>query len=456
VTGSAVCDFIPTLTRALKSLGLPFLLLLALGGIGFWIVQTAPFRTQSIPTRGGELRLVSLQGGHVHANPFESPWTLLLAKIPPGVARILHLPPTPSFPSNGGANTNTFLTCWLLLPSNFPAAPPGVGSPTLGIQIADDHGNLSGEERYGAPAGTNADGRRWESHRINIVPRRSEWIRIRVDDAPWSGTRIGEFRVRNPLWDPKTPPLAGMPLPAKASDGDLEATLERFVVLTNNPAAMSGTFQRANAARLEFTLHEGGTPTTNWVAYHVADVRDATGNQSDGNSWNHGWQSGRSYVQFSQHPLPHDEAWRTDVEFCQRSGFPAHEVWRLRHLPIAASDAGYAAATNTLHGTEITLQSVVNDPDYRNLVDTNPPVHVLVKLKAAKSPDSRRWHLTIARAVDDLGKDVTGNAWNGSDDKREFMLQLSPGAKAVDVDVAFAPARRMVFVARPGMAAHPD
>lgn len=421
----------------------PLLLLLVVAlAVGFvaWRQRHAVFLRQSVAVKGGELTLESVQGGAMHVNPFGPPWHPWVARLPDSWLRRLKVVPSTSL---GASGTNRILSCWIAYPSNFTVGPRGGTGPGLGVWILDDLGNESEAFHGTLPMGGTRDGRAWEVHRVDIVPRRSEWLRVRVDDSPWFGKKVAEFRVRNPLIDTTTPAFQGKPLPLTGSDGDLEARLERFVVLTN---AVGRPSQRGSAARLEFALRQQGAPTTNWVAYHVASVEDATGNRGDGNSWQHGWEGGRAFVEFAQTPLPHVEPWKVRVEFCQRTGFPDSALWRLRGIPVASSSVGHPRQTNQLHGVPIRFLGVWSD---RRDPGPTDPVDVRLKVASGRPPDSRRWHLTLARAVDNLGKDVTANSWSGADDEREFQLKLSPGATSLDVDIAYEPSRMIDFVARP-------
>ncbi len=444
----AVGGLFRNVTRAAKPIVLFLLVALVVAGVAGWSLRNRGFKAQSIPLGGGQLTLASVQGGHFHANPFDTPWKLWFARIPPAWISRLKISFPKAIQNSGGSDTNAFLTCWFTWNTNFSAAGAMPGNSALGIHVADDEGNVFGSVQGAGANGTTRANNPWEAHRLNIVPRRSEWLRILVSDSPWSGKSLGEFRVRNPLWDRDSAPFAGNAIPTTSASDDLEATLERFTVVTNRILPQYGK----HTARLEFTLRQRGQTTTNWVAYHVASVRDATGNAGDGNSWNHGWDNQRAFVQFSQYPLPHDEPWSMDIEFCQRGGFPTNEVWELKGLQIArAYDGSYPSQSRTNHGSRITLSPVVPDPNGRDFGsgNTNTPVRVLAKLSVDKAPDARRWHTTIVSATDDLGKDVTSNAWSGGDDTREFGFELSPGARSIDLKIAYAPSRMIHFVAKP-------
>jgi hypothetical protein len=66
-------------------------------------------------------------------------------------------------------------------------------------------------------------------------------------------------------------------------------------------------------------------------------------------------------------------------------------------------------------------------------------------------PDDRRWHLTIAKAIDSTGRDVTSNEWteSGFENNGQFNFSVSTNATSLDLWLAYVPARSMKFTAQP-------
>jgi len=415
-----------------------------------WQGYNAPlgFAAQQVTlTNGTVLRLVSVQYGKNHVDPFSPPWQQWMSRLPEPWTRKLKL----NLPRNlNTAGSNQVLGVWL----TSSKAHANANQKAFGVLVGDDSGNFGGDGNgSGLAIGKTPAVPHYEGHRISVFPRRSPELRIRVYDNPWGhGGFLHEFRIRNPGFVPhgRTPPLVARPLPQAQSAGDLEATLTSLTTGPSDEWDPNGTsFYRK--ARLEFTCRQGGQPTTNWVAYHVEEVSDATGNLSDGNHWSHGWENDRTFVAFSRWPLPGTEPWKLKVEFCQRAGFPSNELWEARNLPIDTNAAMLPNLTNQLAGVPVRITRI-GPPKYGNQPNDRTTRAIELEVAADSKPDARRWHLTIARAVDSTGRDVSANSWSGSDESRTFILNVATNATTLDVWLAYAPSRMLEFTAQPAPA----
>lgn len=423
--------------------GLPIAMLAILFlAAAVWIpLRHSAFPVQEVTlTNGPTFRLVSVQVGTRHFDPIAPVWQRLAHRLPPSLSRRLGW----QQPTWNPVTTNETLSVWITASQ----APSGTGAPTYGIEVGDDEGNFASDTSgIQLPRGPGPGVAHYEGHRLNIFPRRSPELRIRIRQSPWGhASLIHEFRIRNPrvLTTRMAPPLVGRPVPQVSTNGDLEATLVDFRLRTGHMPTEDRT------AELEFTLRQSGNPSTNWVAYHVNEVADATGNTGDGNSWRHGWHSNRTFVAFSRWPLPPSEPWRLRVEFC-RQGFTAFATNELLHfpsLPIADKPDTYTQRTGSILGTSIVVQDVAKR-DERYFAPTGTRAIRLKVGTGSPPPDSQRWHLTLARVIDSTGRDVTANAWSGSDGEREFSLQVSTNATSLDVWIGYVPSRRIEFIAQP-------
>jgi hypothetical protein len=419
---------------------------LACAAFFLWRSVNAPlgFAAQQITlTNGTVLRLVSVQYGRTHLDPFSPPWKQWMSRLPEPWTRRLKL----NLPRNLNASaTNPVLSVWIT--SSKAAANPNQQS--FGVVVGDDSGNFAGSSSgFGFSNGKTPAVPHYEGHRMSVFPRRSPELRIRIYDSPWNHTKLlHEFRIRNPGLVPldEAPPLVALPLPQPQSAGDLEATLTSLTVGPSDEWQPTATnvYRRA---RLEFTCRQAGQPTTNWVAYHVREASDATGNSTDGNNWNHGWEKDHTFVSFARWPLPESEPWRMKVEFCQRAGFPTNALWEARNIPILTNSAKFPALTNQLSGASISIQRL-GPPEHGSYAHSDTH-SIELEVMAGSKPDDRRWHLTIARAVDSTGRDVTANSWSGSDDSRTFSFNVSTNATSLDVWIAYAPSRLLEFTAQP-------
>jgi hypothetical protein len=260
---------------------------------------------------------------------------------------------------------------------------------------------------------------------------------------------LHEFRIPNPapVSTNEVPPLVAQPLPQSRTSGDLEATLESLEVSPTLIGMRLGD-PAWRQTELGFSLRQGGHPTTNWVAQRIHHLSDATGNEGEGSGLQ-GWANGRALLSFERWALPPSEPWRMEVDFCRRHGFATNELWEVRRIPIATSTFALIPMTNRVSGTEVRIAAFGDSPpdELRHLglrsvvldVETGPP------------PDERRWHLTIVRAIDSTGLDVTSSqvVEFESNDQILVTLNVSTNATSLDLWLAYVPARTMEFTAQP-------
>jgi hypothetical protein len=402
---------------------------------------------QVVLTNGTTLQLVSVQVGRVHTDPFSPPWQQWAARLPDNLTRRFkaNLPRTLAF-----ASTNAVLSVWL----SASKAPAMMILPCYGVLIGDDEGNFAGDGRGRIFAtGKTPSIVHYEAHSIPIFPRRARELRIRIyDNSGLYDQFLHEFRIPNPnpISTEALPPLVAQALPQSQTSGDLEATLMSLRASSDGSPFVDPNLPKI---RLEFTMRQADQPTTNWVAYRVLRLWDATGNKVNSNRADYGWKKGRAYVAFSEWPLPVTEPWRMEVEFRQRYGFASNELWEVRKIPIEKPGTSLTPITNRLHGTEVRIARL-GRPYSGNSGDEGKRA-VGLSVVADAPPDQRRWQLTIAKAIDSTGLDVTANDGLQADKWREFDLQVSSNATYIDVWIAYAPSRVLEFIAQPTLNPEP-
>jgi hypothetical protein len=222
------------------------------------------------------------------------------------------------------------------------------------------------------------------------------------------------------------PPFAAQPLLQTRTSGDLEATLESLEV-GPTPVGLKLGDPVWQQTHLEFTLRQGGHPTTHWVAHRIHQLSDATGNEGEGTG-PHGWANGRAFLSFERWALPLSEPWRMQVDFRQRHGFATNELWEFRNVPIATATTALIPITNRMSGTVVWINSLEHS-----------------------RPDERRWRLTIAKAIDSTGLDETSSQGAEYEDNNAllFTFNVSTNATSLDLWLAYVPARTMEFTAQP-------
>lgn len=354
----------------------------------------------------------------------------------------LNLPPRIQAKGN-----HPLLTVWLTASK----APPTPGQAAYGVIVGDDDNNFAGPVHDVASiVGWTPEILHYEAHGFPIFPRRSRELRIRIYDNPFGwGRLLHEFRIPNPAFvsTNEVPPFVAESLPQTRTSGDLEATLESLEVAPT-PVGMKLGDPVWQQTHLEFTLRQGGHPTTNWVAQRIHQLSDATGNEGEG-AGPYDWANGRAFLGFTRWPLPLGEPWRMQVDFRQRHGFATNELWEVRKIPIATSTFALIPMTNRVSGTEVRIAAFGDSPpdEIRHLGLRS----VVLDVETGSPPDERRWHLTIVRGIDSTGLDVTSSQVVEFENNGQilFTFNVSTNATSLDLWLAYVPARSMTFTAQP-------
>jgi hypothetical protein len=398
---------------------------------------------QVVLTNGTTLQLVSVQVGRVHTDPFSPPWQQWAARLPENLTRRLKLKLPPNLNVTG---SNAVLSVWLTASK----APVNPNQPAYVVLVGDDDGNFAGEGGgIRVTTGKTPLVAHYEAHGFPIFPRRARELRIRIYgySSPYDQF-LHEFRVPNPAQIPtnELPPLTAQPLPQSQTSGDLEATLMSLLVSRGGSPFAEPMLRMA---RLEFAIRQAGKPSTNWVSHRVRRVFDATGNEGESNGWIHGWEKDRAFVAFSIWPLPAGEPWGMEVEFCQRHGFASNELWEARDIPIVASGAPFTPMTHRFHGTEVQIQGL--RPSHSPDSETSGKREVELFVRPRTPPDSRHWHVSVAKAIDSTGLEVTRHPWSVYEAAGVFRFQVSSNATSLHVWIACTPSRVMEFIAQPSV-----
>jgi hypothetical protein len=423
------------------------LTLVAIVGLVVWIYRAGGPRfpiQQTVLTNGTTLRLVSVQLGLRDTDPFLPSWKQWASGFPESWTRKVGLNLPPKIQAKGN---HPLLTVWLTASK----APPTPGRAAYGVIVGDDDNNFAGRVHdIESIVGWTPEIPHYEAHGFPIFPRRSPELRIRIYDNPvgW-GQLLHEFRIPNPAFvsTKDVPPFAAQPLPQTRTSGDLEATLESLEVGPTPVGMMLGdpVWQQTH---LEFTLRQGGHPTTNWVAHRIHQLSDATGNEGEGTS-PHDWANGRAFLGFTRWPLPNSEPWRMQVDFRQRHGFATNELWEVRNVPILAPTATMKPMTHRMSGTDVRIHFLKHSvPEGLGRLGLRD---VFLEVETGSPPDERRWRLTIAKAIDSTGLDVTSSQEVEFEDNSAlvFTFNISTNATSLDLWLAYAPARTMEFTAQP-------
>jgi len=417
-------------------------------GLVVWLTRPGVLRfpvQQVTLTNGVTLGLASVQYGNLHMDPFTSPWKQWAAKLPKSWSQRLKITIPANLNLDRFGRSNFTTSVWLTR-SQTPSDPK---TEAYSVIVGDDEDNFAGaRSTTQIITGRTPSIAHYEGHRISIVPRRARKLRIRVYDHPlYGGGFVHEFRIPNPGFVPTNalPPLVAEPLPQTKTSGDFEATLVSFAV---QPPQMDSPPPDPlyRSARLDFTMRQGGQPTTNWIPDRVRTVVDATGNVGGGVGWSYSLTKDGAFIDFSW-PLPACEPWRMEVEFRQHHGFSSNDLSAARRIPIQPGGGRFAPITHQLPGTEIQILRLI--PSESGDSEAAGKREWALLVSPVNPPDDRTWHVSIAKAVDSTGLDVSTPGWTGSDGGRLFRFRVSTNASFIDVWMAYTPARVLEFTAQP-------
>jgi hypothetical protein len=388
---------------------------------------------------GSAITLVAVKAGAQHFAPMASFKQQLAARLPASWNQRLKLSPPPStycqfFPSN-------YLSVWLLAEK-----PNSAGPPRFDLLLGDEDGSFTCHaEHHGQGVSVPLGPGQWlVGLPVAAWPRRADFINIQVFLPTHPDKRLTEFRVKNPGRDQRTPAWEAQPWPITVRDGDLDFTLTSLWLGLGSfhgykdRRLWAAKEPNERSTRATFRVTRGDEVLTNWLAYHVRTIRDATGNWSDGNSFSSAIQNGETFNQFGRPPLPAREAWRLTMEFSRVSGFETGEVYVVRGVAVPPNGSG-GTETNALgpHRIEVRWEPKRSD-------SSDPP-----GFWATVSPTKSDHKLTLISAKDNRGRNVPCKNHGGGQSVTAEYLTLEPDATSVDLVFAFHRSRLVTFQVKP-------
>jgi hypothetical protein len=430
-----------------------FALVAALVVIGVTIVVVVawrkPYLAQQTLPDGKVITLVDMTLGNRHISPLAPLRDRLGTRLPAGWHKHLKIQ-TPPMPS--AEVSSNYLTVWLTAPANTDGT-----ARRWQLLVGDNWDNFSiNNNSYSRPVAVSLASNMWlQGLPMVSWPRRAEKLRLQLypDDGSYPSKVVAEFWVKNPGRDRKTRPWTAAPWPVTVGDGDLKFTLTSLWLglawqgdgWTLRPER--DPLQRKT--RGTFRVTKGGVAQTNWNAYHVREIRDATGNWSHGNGFVSTIRDGETMNQFSQLPLPADEAWRMTVEFSRVSGFSPDELHTVKGFIMSNEGQWGSAVTNAVGQQRLIVrweQPWMDKSPYQISARVEPEPRGSA-LALIRSPVSHR--LTLVRATDDRGRAVTfKNHGEGAGTTHE-ILNPEPDATSVDLVFAYHRSRLVTFQVKP-------
>ena len=413
---------------------------MVLGGL-LLFSRSDPFRL--VLPDGRVLTLVGVQTGVEHYAPMGGWRQRLARRLPVTWNRWLKITPPPQ---TRYRSTN-YLSVWLLVEgtNHSSATTFSPYQPPFELLLGDEDGSFTCHAEHNGSAVEVAlgPGRSLIGLPVAAWPRRAETIDIQVFPRWNNGKPLAVYRVKNPSRDLKTPPWAASPWPITVTNEDMEFTLTSLWLGLSHPPAGSNTLvvtrnPKDRMTRATFRVTRGGEWLTNWNAYHVRTIEDATGNWSDGNSFISGMWNGETFNQFGRPPLPAREAWRMKVEFSRLSGFETGELVEVRGVSVPPNGAG-GSQTNDFGSNKIEFRW---EPVRTG--SSEPP-----GFWATVRPAKNDYKLTLLSARDNQGREVRCKNPGGGQSVTMATLELQPDAKSVDLVFAFHASRIVTFQAKP-------
>lgn len=438
--------------RRRSKLRLVLWLMAALVVIGVAIViLTSPRKSylarQSLPD-GSPITLIDLTVGHRHLSPLAPFVDRLGARLPPAWRSRLKFQSPPSTSAEVSSN---YLTVWITTPGRSDGT-----APRWQLLVGDDRDNFSAvNTSYSRPVAVPMASNMWlQGLPLLSWPRRADTLRIQFyDDSSHPPKKLADFRVENPARDRKTRPWSAAPWPVTVKDGDLDFTLTSLWLGLAWPGddwklrPERDPLQRRT--RATFRVTKDGQVQTNWNAYHVREIYDATGNWSHGNSFQSTIRNGETMNQFGQLPLPVDEPWRITVQFSRLSGFTPAELHTVKALSMPKEGKYGSGITNTFGQQKLIVyweQPWLDKSPYQigARVEPQPRGYGLALIRT-----NYVYRLTLVRATDDRGRDVTLKSHGHGPGSTHDILKLEPDATSVDLLLAYHPSRLVTFQAQP-------
>ena len=312
---------------------------------------------------------------------------------------------------------------------------PTTGDPQLVLSDESGFGTSGGYSmmRMGGPGN-------WvEGWAFDYFPRRARTFTLRIYEPGQQypeAKLIGEFTIENPkpgkypVWTAPAPPVT-------AVEGDMSVTLVDLSVGTGRGSNKwkPAPNPTVSMTRAGFRLERNGQPTKEWRPVTV-EASDATGNLING-IWGTGRERSLEYLELQPSLWPGESAWKLHVGFSQRSNFVASELWTLR-VPIPNTSTTNLAQTN-LQGAVLKYTGQARQSSLKG------DHHFAFRV----TPPRPEYRLTLAKAVDDRGREAKEVGSYESPIEWAFALKTHADATNLDLTVALHRTRYFDFLVRP-------
>jgi hypothetical protein len=397
------------------------------------------------PTRrlrdGSVITLEAVTYGKEHHYAQESGWRRLLEPIIPGLKPSVDALVGPVISPN--ARTLVF---WTRRRSARPGVPITALAFRRRVYAFDEHGCLS-ETGWGCSSVDLG----WpptevvEAWALPAFPRRSRTVGLRIIARDPNGQWVpwAEFCTSNPTPGPH-PTWTAQPLPLIERAGNLTVTLTGLTTGIQREGTLAPATGNEEAwSRATFRLTQGGRPTIIWTPAGIT-LSDPTGNIWSPRDTAGGHTGGEETFSFLGNLWPDETAWKLRVRLARTAAFHPNELWVVRGLAVPGlRQSVRLTQTAERQGAELGLWSISGAIRGQRAGD-DPSLVVRM------SPVSDNLMLTLLRATDDRGRDVTPpfSTYLGGD-RFSFSLFGAAFSKRVNLTFAVQKPRFVEFLARP-------
>jgi hypothetical protein len=184
---------------------------------------------------------------------------------------------------------------------------------------------------------------------LSAYPRRRERLKLRIYEGVGRQPRgvVASFTVANPALGPflRWQPAA---LPATETAGDLSVTLLDGRAGGPGPALLPERIRRQEWSQLTLRHRCDSRPPGQWEAVGLT-LSDATGNRVVPPVLTRRHTDAETGLAWMRNLLPRGEVWKARVEYVQRGGFAAGDLWTVKGVPVPRRGPEFFPEQSTTH-----------------------------------------------------------------------------------------------------------
>jgi hypothetical protein len=242
-----------------------------------------------------------------------------------------------------------------------------------------------------------------EGWALPAFPRRGHIVGLRILARSGTGQwfRFAEFSVPNPTSGPH-PTWTPEAFPVTRQDGDLVVALTGLTTgARQDDSGRPAAAGEESWTHARFRLTQNGRPTTIWRS-SGGTLADAAGNAWSPRMTARSFSQGEETFSLLGTLWPDETAWKLRARFTRTAGFRPDELWTVPSVVVPGlRKSRRLSQTATRQGASLSLCRVSGRAGAA--CDWRTPACVEVRM----SPISDDLNLTLVRATDDRGRNIT-------------------------------------------------